>query len=90
MKEFPKWKYHAEYAAETVEDKEEEEALGEGWFDTPAEATQGAEAPAYTEEERLELLAKAKSMGLKPAKQASAESLAASIAAKESEHDDMV
>lgn len=70
----PKWKYHATEQAVVVDDDDSEQALGDGWFDTPAEAKEAAEQstklPAdgdeITEEERLELLEIAKSLGLNP------------------------
>lgn len=34
---FPKWKYHRTEAAKVVNDPAEEMALGEGWYDSPAE-----------------------------------------------------
>ena len=34
---FPKWKYHATESAKTVLTPEQENALGEGWYDTPSE-----------------------------------------------------
>lgn len=78
MHTHPKWKYHATEAAQVVDDEKIEEALGGGWFDTPAEAAERAQAEEsrrtaddgaddkITEEERLELLELARSMGLKP------------------------
>lgn len=74
MHTYPKWKYHATEQAVVVDDESAEQALGESWFDTPAEAKEAAEQfaklPAdgdeITEEERLELLEIAKSMGLNP------------------------
>jgi hypothetical protein len=35
--EFPKWKYHETQNAVIVQDPDEESALGEGWFDSPAD-----------------------------------------------------
>lgn len=37
--EFPKWKYHAFEIPVVVQSAQEEEALGEGWSDTPIQAT---------------------------------------------------
>lgn len=34
--EYPKWKYHASETACIVEDRDEEDALGEQWYDNPA------------------------------------------------------
>lgn len=34
--EYPKWLYHATLSPALVEDPEQEDALGEGWADTPA------------------------------------------------------
>jgi hypothetical protein len=34
--EFPKWKYHPEKGGKIVQNAEEEKALGEGWYNTPA------------------------------------------------------
>src|SRR6185295_20156862 len=42
MSQYPKWKYHATEQALIVDDLDAEEALGEGWFDTPAEASESA------------------------------------------------
>ena len=33
---YPKWKYHAKKPACIVEDREEEDELGEEWYDNPA------------------------------------------------------
>lgn len=35
---YPKWIYHATLAARVVESCEEQEALGEGWSESPVEA----------------------------------------------------
>lgn len=72
MLEFPKWRYHATKSALIVDDKAAEEALGLGWYDTPAEAAANAEPedePAKEDEaeaelHRKELLYKAKTLGL--------------------------
>lgn len=68
MSEFPKWRYHATKQALIVDDREAEEALGFGWFDTPAEAQEAAEPEeddkAAAEAYRKELLAKAKALGI--------------------------
>ena len=42
FQEFPKWKYHHFEAPELVNNKKEEKALGEGWFDNPAQAEKAA------------------------------------------------
>ena len=39
--EFPKFKYHKTEDAQVVEGKDEEEALGKEWFDSPPEAKAG-------------------------------------------------
>jgi hypothetical protein len=44
--EFPKWKYGPDERAELVHSTEQEEALGEGWFDTPWEAKGEVPKPA--------------------------------------------
>lgn len=69
MSEFPKWRYHATKQALIVDDKDAEEALGLGWFDTPAEAQAAApvdeeDDKAAAEAYRKELLAKAKALGI--------------------------
>jgi hypothetical protein len=70
MTEFPKWKYHASEKALIVDDQAAEEALGLGWFDTPAEALDAAAAvdtddsAEQAEIYRKELLAKAKELGI--------------------------
>lgn len=84
--EFPKWKYHAEHAACVVEDADAEKDLGKGWFDTPAEAGDGEEPDAYSEEDRQALFAKAKALGLSPRSNSKAETVALAIAAKEAEN----
>lgn len=75
MQTHPKWLYHPQLPATMVDDSNAEEALGDGWFDTPAEAQEAAALAAssgsgdddkITEAERLELLELARSMGLKP------------------------
>lgn len=55
--EFPKWKYHQDKPAVVVPHAEAEEALGEGWVNTPAdlhvkevEHIDIAEEPAIEEE----------------------------------------
>lgn len=84
--EFPKWKYHAKNPATVVEDAEAEAALGEAWFDTPAEAGEGAEPDGYSDEDRQALFAKAVALGLSPRSNARAETVALAIAAKEAEN----
>lgn len=37
ISDYPKWKYHAEYPAMIVSSAEDEDGLGDGWFDTPWE-----------------------------------------------------
>lgn len=37
MDQFPKWKYAADGRTLIVDDAESEEALGDGWYDTPAD-----------------------------------------------------
>jgi hypothetical protein len=37
FQEFPKWKYHPSKEAVIVGNKDAEEALGEGWFNSPAD-----------------------------------------------------
>jgi hypothetical protein len=65
MQTHPKWKYHPKEQAVIVADKEAEEALGLGWFDTPAEALASVEDEGDdSEEHRKELLAEAKELGL--------------------------
>lgn len=69
MTEFPKWKYHATEKAIVVDDQNAEEALSEGWFDTPAEALASFVdddecAKADAEAKRKELLAEAKALGI--------------------------
>lgn len=78
MHTHPKWKYHATLPNTLVDDKKAEEALGDGWFDTPADAAADAalaeerraaadnDDTKITEEERLGLIELAKQMGLKP------------------------
>lgn len=44
--EYPKWLYHATQAAVIVNDPAEQEALGEGWQESPVEAPAQAAAPA--------------------------------------------
>lgn len=41
---FPKWKYHAEKEALVVDSELEEQALGEGWRDSPADFAQEVSA----------------------------------------------
>jgi hypothetical protein len=41
MQEYPKWKYHRTLPARTVNDPEQEAALGDGWADTPAVFAEG-------------------------------------------------
>lgn len=43
MQEYPKWKYHRAEQAQIVESPAEEEALGPGWADSPAEFEQAPE-----------------------------------------------
>lgn len=38
--EYPKWKYHPLEIPVTVADKAAEDALGDGWYDSPIEATE--------------------------------------------------
>lgn len=65
MSTHPKWKYHSKEPAVIVDDEDAEEALGLGWYDTPAEALENAEPEEDdSEEHRKELLAKAKELGL--------------------------
>lgn len=83
MQTHPKWKYHASLSAVMVDDEAAEEALGEGWFDTPAEAEEAApedgdsgdDGDKITEAERLGLLDLAREMGLKPHHRLSADKL---------------
>lgn len=35
--DYPKWKYHAEHGARLVQNATEEAALGQGWWDSPAD-----------------------------------------------------
>lgn len=87
MQTHPKWKFHATEQAVMVDDERAEEALGEGWFDTPAEAADHASTNAggegdddkITEDERLILLELARSMDLKPHHRLSGEKLLAMI-----------
>lgn len=69
MTEFPKWKYHATEKSLVVDDQDAEESLGEGWFDTPAEAQASVsdddeDAKADAEAKRKALLAEAKALGI--------------------------
>lgn len=69
MNTHPKWKYHATLPALMVDNEAAEEALGLGWFDTPAEAADAVEpddddAAEQAEIYRKELLAKAKDLGI--------------------------
>ena len=69
MSEYPKWKYHATEQALVVDDIDAEEALGHGWFDTPAEAQASVgdddeDAKADAEAKRKALLAEAKALGI--------------------------
>ena len=77
MSQYPKWKYHATEQALIVDDLDAEEALGEGWFDTPAEADESAlddsddsgddsddAAKTDAEAKRKALLAEAKALGI--------------------------
>lgn len=47
--EYPKWLYHPEKEAIVVPDKEAHEALGHGWYDTPAKFPKPESAPAPDE-----------------------------------------
>lgn len=68
MHTHPKWKFHPTLAALMVADEHAEQALGKGWFDTPAEATASVEVEDDSAEQdeiyRKELLAKAKELGI--------------------------
>lgn len=68
MHTHPKWKYHATLPAIMVADEHAEDALGKGWFDTPAEAEASIEVDDDSAEQaeiyRKELLAKAKELGI--------------------------
>ena len=67
MIHFPKWKYHKEKKAVVVNSAEEEEALGKGWADSPADF-QAKPAPPVVEEEAEEPAAEAPSEeGTEPA-----------------------
>jgi len=44
MRMYPKWCYHPVEGAKLVQGPEEHEALGQGWYDSPADATQAAQA----------------------------------------------
>lgn len=87
MSEFPKWLYHAHKPAVVVDDADAEEDLGEGWFDTPAEAKESVQDDDEDESEahRKELLAKAKSLGLNLHHKTGADKIQAAIDAKEDE-----
>ena len=43
---YPSWRYHTVNPACIVNTPEEEEALGEGWFDSPAKVNKVVEASA--------------------------------------------
>lgn len=92
MSEFPKWRYHATKQAMIVDDADAEEALGLGWFDTPAEALAASVAEKHEDEYddndkaaaeayRKELLAKAKAMGIEIYHTSGVEKIQAAIAA---------
>jgi hypothetical protein len=53
---FPRWRFHPEHEARIVRSKEQNDALGEGWYDSPAQflsaevhAEPVVEAPAEVE-----------------------------------------
>ena len=61
MKVYPSWRYHRTEAAKIVHSEEEDQALGEGWADTPAafeaaQADTGSSEPKITQEEAEALL----------------------------------
>jgi hypothetical protein len=39
QQEYPKWKYHRKLESKIVHSSEEEEALGDSWYDSPSEST---------------------------------------------------
>jgi hypothetical protein len=90
MHTHPKWKYHASLPSQVVDSQEAEDALGDDWYDTPAEAKERSEdkkakpsagegGDEITEEERLGLLELARSMGLNPHHRLGADKLLALI-----------
>lgn len=69
MSQYPKWKYHSVEQALIVDDRDAEESLGQGWFDTPAEALASVvddddDAKTDAEAKRKALLAEAKALGI--------------------------
>lgn len=44
MRQYPRWVHHPEQGSVIVRDEAHEKALGEGWFDSPAQF-QDAEPP---------------------------------------------
>ena len=54
--EFPKFKYHAKYLKGlVVENAMEEEALGEGWFDSPADCGAPESHPSIDPRDEVQL-----------------------------------
>lgn len=86
--EFPKWKYHANQPSVIVNSDKEEKDLGKDWYDTPAEVAGKGPNPesAYSEDDRLALIAEAKALGLKPKSNAKAETVALAIEAHKAEN----
>lgn len=37
MRQYPRWLHHPEQGSVIVRDEKHEQALGEGWFDSPAQ-----------------------------------------------------
>lgn len=56
MIKFPTWKYHRSNKPKLVNNAEEEEDLGPGWYDSPADAINVQEAPEPESDPSLPLI----------------------------------
>lgn len=74
--QYPRWKYGAEGQSAIVNDADEEEALGEGWYDSPADVP----APDAEHADIDALRSEAEALGVKVDKRWKAERLAEEIA----------
>lgn len=78
MDKYPRWKYAADGRSIVVDDADAEEALGDGWYDSPADVP---DPDAVPEADALDALrAEAEALGVKVDKRWGADRLATEIA----------
>jgi hypothetical protein len=78
MDQYPRWKYAADGRSLVVDDADAEEALGEGWYDSPADIPDPDAEPEADDIDALR--AQAEELGVKVDKRWKAERLAEEIA----------